>query len=174
MPIIYRKLIPEDALDFRRIRLECLRKFPDNFGTLYEDEFPKPKLYFEDLIEQNSPDSFFFGAFDEEYLIGIAGFVRGDRTKTRHRGEIVAMYVDPDFRGQRVGENLLRALIEAVFNIDGIEQVQLTVVADNAAAVGLYERIGFESFGMQKNYFKAGEKYWDQNFMQLMKDNFTK
>ena len=170
--IIYRKLKSSEAVDFRRIRLECLQNFPDSFGTLYEDEVGKPKLYFEELIEQNVPDGFFYGAFAGDDLIGIAGFVRGDRTKTRHRGEIVAMYVNPDFRGRQVGENLLRALIGSVFQLEGIEQVHLTVVAGNAAAVGLYERIGFETFGVQKNYFKSDERYWDQNFMQLMKESF--
>ena len=170
--IIYRKLKPTEARDYRRVRLECLQKFPDSFGTLYMDEADKAKLYFEELIERDVPDVFFYGAFAGDNLIGIAGFVRGNRTKTRHRGEIAAMYVNPDFRGRKVGEHLLRALIRAVFDLEGIEQVHLTVVADNAAAVGLYERIGFETFGVQKNYFKLGEKYWDQNFMQLIKESF--
>ena len=172
MQITYRKLKPTEAKDFRRVRLECLKNFPDSFGTLYEDEVGKPKLYFEELIEQDTPDVFFFGAFAGDDLIGIAGFIRGNRTKTRHRGEIAAMYVNPDFRGRRVGEKLLRALLKAVFALKGVEQAHLTVVADNLAAIGLYERIGFETFGVQKNYFKAGEKYWDQNFMQLMKERF--
>ena len=170
--IIYRKLKPTEARDFRRVRLECLQNFPDSFGTLYEDEVEKPKLYFEDLIEQDTPDVFFFSAFAGERLIGIAGFVRGNRTKTRHRGEIVSMYVNPDFHGQKVGENLLRALVKAAFELEGVEQIHLTVVADNAAAARLYERIGFETFGMQENYFKSGEKYWNQRFMQLMRDKF--
>lgn len=173
MSIVYRKIKPSEAADFRRVRLECLQKFPDKFGTLYKDEAANPKLYFEELIEQNLSDAFFFGAFDGENLIGIAGFMRGERTKTRHRGEIVAMYVDPDFRGQKIGENLLCALLESAFAIEGVEQAHLTVVADNRAAIGLYERIGFESFGIQKNYFKMGEKYWHQNFMQLMKTDFS-
>lgn len=174
MQIIYRKLKSSEAQDFRRVRLECLQNFPDSFGTLYEDEVGKAKLYFEELIEQNPADVIFFGAFAGDDLIGIAGFVRGDRTKTRHRGEIVSMYVKPDFHGQKVGENLLRALVKAVFDLEGIEQIHLTVVADNASAVRLYERIGFETFGVQENYFKSGEKYWNQNFMQLMKENFSK
>jgi RimJ/RimL family protein N-acetyltransferase len=56
--------------------------------------------------------------------------------------------------------------------LGGVEQVHLTVVAENSAAVRLYERIGFTSFGVQKDYFKAGEKSWDQNFMQLRKGDF--
>src|SRR5215203_429470 len=103
MEISYRKLKPSEARDFRRVRLECLQKFPDSFGTLYENEVGKDKLYFEELIEQDSADVFFYGAFaaGDDELIGIAGFVRGDRTKTRHRGEIAAMYVKPDFRGRQ-------------------------------------------------------------------------
>ena len=170
--IIYRKLKPSESAEFRRLRLACLRAFPDQFGSLYEDEAAKAKLFFEELIERDAPDSFFYGAFAGDDLIGIAGFVRGERTKTRHRGEIVAMYVDPGFRGQRIGEHLLRALLEAVFGLDGVEQVHLTAVADNRAAVGLYERLGFETFGVQKNYFKYGGRSWDQSFMQLMKENY--
>ena len=97
MQIDYRKLKSSEAPDFRRVRLECLKKFPESFGTLYEDEVGKAKLYFEELIEQDSADVFFFGAFAGDDLIGIAGFVRGERTKTRHRGEIAAMYVNPGF-----------------------------------------------------------------------------
>lgn len=172
MQIVYRKLESSDARAFRRIRLECLQRFPESFGTIYEDEVGKEKLYFEEMLEQNLPDIFFYGAFAGDELIGEAGFVRGNRTKTRHRGEIAAMYVNPDFHGQKIGENLLRALLKAVFDLDGIEQVHLTVVADNQLAIRLYERVGFETFGVQKNYFKFGEKHWDQRFMQLMKEKF--
>jgi ribosomal protein S18 acetylase RimI-like enzyme len=170
--ISYRKLKPDEAQDFRRIRLECLQNFPESFGTLYEDEIGKAKLYFEEVIQQNAADSFFFGAFAAGNLIGIAGFVRGNRTKTRHRGELVAMYVNPDFHGRRVGENLVGALARAVFQIEGVEQIHLTVIADNSPAVRLYEKIGFETFGIQKNYFKLGEKYWNQRFMLLEKEGF--
>ncbi len=174
MQIVYRKLNNNEAQDFRRVRLECLKTFPESFGTLYKDEAEKPKLYFEEVIEQDLVDIFFLGAFSGDDLIGIAGFVRGNRTKTRHRGEIVSMYVNPDFHGQKVGENLLRALLKAVFDLDDIESIELTVVADNDSAVRLYERIGFETFGVQKNYFKLGEKYWNQRFMQLTKERFLK
>jgi RimJ/RimL family protein N-acetyltransferase len=172
MQIIYRKLKSNEAQVFRRIRLECLQNFPENFGTIYEDEVVKPKLYFEEIIEQDSADVFFFGAFIDNELIGIAGFVRGNRTKTRHRGEIVSMYVNPNFHGKRVGENLLRELIKSAFDSEGLESIELTVVADNASAAKLYEKIGFEIFGVQKNYFKFGDKYWDQKFMQIRKERF--
>ena len=172
-PIAYRKLESADAVAFRRVRLDCLQNFPESFGTLFEDEVGKAKLFFEEQIENGNPNVLFFGAFDGNELVGIVGFVRGDRTKTRHRGEIVSMYVDPRFHGQNVGEQMLRALIEQVFESGGIESLELTVVADNGSATRLYERVGFETYGLRKKYFKSGETYTDQRFMLLMRDDYA-
>lgn len=141
-------------------------------GTSIEDEARKPKLFFEEKIERELPDFLFYGAFAGDELIGIAGFVRGERIKTRHAGEVVSMYVKSGFQGQKVGERILRALLEAAFALDGVEQAYLTVFAGNAAAVRLYERIGFETFGVQNNYFKVGDKYFHRQFMQLTKERF--
>lgn len=171
--IIYRKLTAADARAFREIRLECLQKHPDKMGTSLADEIAKPKLHFEKLIEEESAEVIFYGAFSGAELVGTAGFVRGDRLKTRHEGEVVAMYVKSGFQGQRIGEKMLLALLEEVFELDGIEQAYLTVFDDNAAAVGLYERTGFETFGVQKNYFKSGDRYWNRRLMQLEKRKFS-
>jgi len=172
MKIVYRKLQAEDAGSYRVVRLECLKSFPDNFGSSYEEESATPKLKFETLIEESSVDSFMLGAFCEDQLIGMAGFSRADRRKTRHRGEIVQMYVNPNYRGQKIGENLLRMVVEKAFRIEGIEQLELGVVSNNSSATTLYEKIGFEVYGVQKNYFKDGERYWHQQFMQLFKARY--
>jgi ribosomal protein S18 acetylase RimI-like enzyme len=115
-----------------------------------------------------------FGAFAPDgNLIGIVGFIRGNREKTRHRGEVVQMYVDPKFGGQGIGSRLLRELINAAFKLKDMESLELTVVANNTSAVKLYEKLGFKVFGVQKNYFKAGDKYWNQMFMQLLREDFS-
>jgi ribosomal protein S18 acetylase RimI-like enzyme len=98
--------------------------------------------------------------------------MRQERQRARHRGEVVQMYVDASHRRQRVGEGLLRGLLSQAFSLEGVEQVQLSVVAHNRAAIRLYERIGFRAFGVQPNYFKVGVHYFDQQFMQLMKGDF--
>jgi ribosomal protein S18 acetylase RimI-like enzyme len=172
MQISYRKLKSSEAKDFRQIRLECLKNFPEKMGTSFEDEAGKTKLHYESLIEQELTDQFFFGAFSDNELIGIAGFVRDQRIKTRHCGEVVAMYVKTGFQGQKVGENILREVIKTAFDLAGLEQIYLTVYDDNDSAVGLYQRTGFETCGVQKNYFKSGDKYWDRRFMQLTREKF--
>jgi ribosomal protein S18 acetylase RimI-like enzyme len=172
MEIIYRKLQPRDTGSYRLVRLEGLKNFPDSFGSTYAEESINPKLKFETIIEENFGDSFMVGAFCEGQLIGITGFHRAERRKTRHRGEIVQVYVDPKYRGQKVGENLVRMVVENAFEIEGIEQLELSVVSNNISATSIYKKLGFEIYGEQKHYFKDGERVWDQQFMQLSKEHY--
>lgn len=172
IPIVYCKLQPGDASVYRRVHLESLKTFPDNFGTLYEDQAKVAKLQFETFIETRSRDNFVIGAFVESELIAIAGFRREERPKTRHRGEVVQVFVRPAFHGQKIGETLVRKVIYAAFSLPGIESLELSLVADNSAARRLYEKIGFETYGVRSGYFKFGENYSDQRFMQLSKKKY--
>src|SRR6266700_739082 len=172
MSIVYRRLKPTDALAYRQVHLESLKTFPDNFGTLYADQAKVVKLQFETFIETGSEDNFMFGAFDKDRMIGIAGFRRGDRPKTCHRGEIVQVFVNPEYHGQRVGESLVRLVVDAAFALPGIESLELSAVASNSSAQRLYEKFGFETYGIRPDYLKFGDKYWDQRFMQMSKKRY--
>jgi ribosomal protein S18 acetylase RimI-like enzyme len=172
MDIIIRKLQPHESAIYREVRLACLKNVPEYFGSTYEEEVLNPKFMFETYIENESPDHVIFGAFDGERLIGIAGFNRMARQRASHRGEVVQVYVDSNYRGQNIGEKLLRRVLEYGFTLDGIEQIQLSVIANNQTAIRLYEKLGFKTFGVQPRYFKAGDVYMDQQFMQLFKSDY--
>ena len=172
MPILIRRLQPHESVIYREVRLSCLKNVPKYFGSTYEEEILNPKFMFETFIENDSPDHVMFGAFDEKRLIGITGFNRMARQRAMHRGELVQVYVDSDYRGQNIGEKLIRHVLEYAFTLEGIEQVQLSVIAGNQAAIKLYEKIGFKTFGVQPRYFKAGDTYMDQQFMQLFKSDY--
>lgn len=172
MPIRIRKLQPHESAIYREVRLACLKNVPQYFGSTYEEEVLNPKFRFETFIEDESPDHVMFGAFDAERLVGITGFNRMARQRAMHRGEIVQVYVDPNYRGQNIGEKLIRRVLEYAFTLEGIEQVQLSVIASNQTAIKLYEKIGFKTFGIQPKYFKVGSTYLDQQFMQLFKSDY--
>ncbi|MCI0551377.1 MAG: GNAT family N-acetyltransferase [Anaerolineae bacterium] len=173
MSVTIRRLLPHESSIYRELRLACLKNAPEHFGSTYEEESRISKLKFEIYIENNSQDHFMFGVFDDEKLIGLAGFDRMGRQRTRHRGEVVHMYVDSNYRGQNIGETLLRGLLEHAFKLDGIEQAQLGVIAGNDRAIKLYEKVGFRAYGIQPKYFKAGDTYMDQQFMQLFKSDYS-
>jgi len=167
MNISFHKLLPHHTKQYREIRLESLRDFPDNFGSDHAQESAAEKLAFEKHIEQQTQDNFIVGAFDGEALIGICGFARDNNKKGRHRGIIIQMYVKPAYAGKGTGLKLLQATIDEGFEIPGIEQLVLGVITNNSSANKIYERAGFREFGLHKNYFKDGSKYFDQRFMML-------
>jgi len=170
MEIEFRKLRPEDSQSYRTIRLECLKNFPDNFGATYEEQSVLPKLAWEEFIEQQSPDKFTVGAFDGDALIGICSVNLETRKKTRHMGEIVQMYVKPEYAGQKVGLRLLQAAINKAFEYPHVEQLTLNVLTTNVAANRIYEKAGFTEYGLLKRNFKTESGYMDQRQMILFKD----
>lgn len=174
MSIIIRKLQPHESTIYREVRLACLKNVPEYFGSTYEEEVLNPKFKFETFIENGSPDHVMFGAFEEERLIGITGFNRMARQRALHRGELVQVFVDSNYRGQNIGEKLIRRVLEYAFTLEGIEQVQLSVIAGNPSAIKLYEKVGFKTFGVQPRYFKVGDTYMDQQFMQLFKSDYLR
>ncbi len=172
MNIIYRRLTKVDTKEYRAIRLECLKNYPLNFGSDFEEENEKPKLGYEEFIEQQSPDKFIIGAFDNEKLIGICGFFRELKRKNRHIGLIIQMHVKPEYANKGIGFNLLRAMAEEAFKLEGIEQLTLGVVSTNISANKIYEKLGFREYGVHKNHFKEGDTYFDQRFMVLYREDF--
>ena len=113
-----------------------------------------------------------FGAFDDGRLIGITGFNRMARQRASHRGEIVQVYVESSYRGQNIGEKLLKRVLEYAFTLEGIQQVQLGGIASNKTAIKLYEKLGFKTFGIKPKYFKVRDSYMGQQFMKLYKSDY--
>jgi putative acetyltransferase len=62
------------------------------------------------------------------------------------------MGVHDDHVGQGIGTALLRALIDTADNWLGIRRMELTVYTDNAPAIALYRRHGFEVEGTLRSF----------------------
>jgi ribosomal protein S18 acetylase RimI-like enzyme len=162
-----RKLKSSDAEDYVRLRLEALRENPEAFATTYEETV---SIGHEVLVQKtakqlSSQEAFTIGAFVEDQLVGVATFMREQKTKLRHKGSVFAMYVTPSKRGKGIGKRLLEELVERAKKLNGLEQLHLTVVAKNEAAVQLYRSLGFEVYGTERNAMKFEEQYWDEWLM---------
>lgn len=118
---------------------------------------------------KDTMDSFSLGAYSENKLAGIVSFTRdgGDREKLRHKGILFRMYVSKDFRGQGIAKRLIEKLIERVKQISDIEQINLTVIANNDNAKKLYGKFGFVTFGSENNAIKWKGKYFTEDQMTL-------
>jgi ribosomal protein S18 acetylase RimI-like enzyme len=149
MEISYRKLTAADAADYRDIRLESLRLHPESFGASFEEQRKLPKLMFETALEEPTDERFVIGVFDQQALSGICGFVpfaSDNGRQLRRTGTIIQMYVKAAYRGRKIGLNLVKAALEAAFQIAGIEQVMLGVAEGNISAIRVYEQAGFQPY----------------------------
>ncbi len=109
------------------------------------------------------------GAFKENKLVGICGFMQEKRQKTKHIGELSSMYVKPENSRQNIGTELLKATMQAAFENPFLEQIILAVAEKNQHARNLYLKAGFEVYGRLANYFKDQGEYETQIFMQINK-----
>ena len=73
------------------------------------------------------------------------------------------MYVRQSARGRGVGQALIEALLAVATG--EVEQVNLAVAENNIAARKLYERCGFDTYGLEKRSLKYCERYFNDVLM---------
>lgn len=173
MDIQTRKLLPNESNAYREIRLECLKKYPNNFTSNYQEEKAKTKLFFQPFIEESNNNNFVIGAFHNSSLVGISGFKRHDNKKTERRGLIIQVYVQPEYHGKHIGLLLIKSTLKEAFKINGIEQIEIDVIASNHNAESIYKKAGFEAYGIQKNFLKIENSYYDHKMMMIFKTSFN-
>lgn len=99
-----------------------------------------------------------------EMVIGTASLQVEANPRKRHSGGIGIM-VHKDFQGLGVGTMLMEALLDIADNWLKLVRVELTVFVDNAGAIHLYEKMGFEREGVkQKGSIRSGA-YVDELMM---------
>ncbi|WOB49458.1 GNAT family N-acetyltransferase [Xanthomonas hydrangeae] len=84
-------------------------------------------------------------------VVGVGSLGSQARVRRAHVGGI-ALAVRPDWHGRGVGTRLLSALLDVADRWMQLHRLELTVYADNTAAVALYQRHGFEVEGELRDY----------------------
>ncbi|WP_230530597.1 GNAT family N-acetyltransferase [Microvirga roseola] len=106
-------------------------------------------------IENNPPGNPSLTVECKGRIIGNGGFERlqGRRAHVAYLG----MGLHDDFRGRGIGSRLLRELIMIADDWLNLKRIELTVYVDNAPAIALYKRNGFEIEGTHKAFaFREG------------------
>lgn len=167
---VVRRLTALDAPSLRQLRLDALVETPESFGSSYEEEHT---LTLEDIRGWITPldDGAMLGVFVEDSLAGMVGVGRQRKLKMRHKAHIWSMYVAPAHRGQGLGRLLMLAAIAHARTMRGIRQVQLSVTANNTAAVQLYASLGFVEYGREREALCVNGKLYDETLMALALDD---
>jgi [ribosomal protein S18]-alanine N-acetyltransferase len=89
-------------------------------------------------------------AEDAAEVVGYAGLLVSADT-----ADVQTLAVSPDRQRQGLGSALLAALVEEAQR-RAVHEVLLEVRADNAPALRLYARHGFEQIARRRGYYRAG------------------
>jgi ribosomal protein S18 acetylase RimI-like enzyme len=91
---------------------------------------------------------------------------RANQKKAAHKVNLWGMFVLPTGRGQGVAAQLLDAAIRYARTLDGASTVRLSVSESAVAARRLYEKSGFETWGVEPDA-RFEERSDSEHHMQL-------
>ena len=100
--------------------------------------------------------------------IGMLGLTRQDMPRRQHAGYI-GMAIHDAYAGRGAGTALMAACVELADNWLQLKRLELGVYADNARAIALYERFGFEREGLYHAYAWRAGAYADSLAMARLR-----
>ncbi|MBL6454514.1 GNAT family N-acetyltransferase [Belnapia sp. T6] len=156
------RLGPADAAAYRALRLEALRLHPEAFAADWAEEAARPLDWFTERLATNAV----WGAGEDAALAGMVGLMRPGMAKLHHKAIIWGFYVRADARSAGLGTALLGAALTEAREA-GAEEVRLSVTAGNAAALRLYERLGFRAYGREPRALRVAGHDHDEFLMAL-------
>jgi GNAT superfamily N-acetyltransferase len=132
------RLRPGEGHRWRCIRLKALEEAPYAFGTTYAEASQWSAARWEAQVVEFAT----FVAVLEGRDVGVARGAEHHRSDVR---ELIGMWVDPTVRRQGIASQLIDSV--AVWaSAAGAALLVLDVVAGNARAIALYDRVGFVPF----------------------------
>ena len=154
-----------DAGELFRLRRSALLDSPLAFLASPEDDVASSEAAVRELLDPRRK-SVVFGAYNPA-LVGMLGLNRTNHRKAAHKVNLWGMFVLPTCRGQGLAAQLLDAAIRWARTLDGVRSVHLSVSESAVAARRLYERAGFETWGIEAHAIRFAERSESEHHMRL-------
>ena len=166
--MMIRRLCPDDAAAYQALRLEGLLESPTAFGASYAGEAGRTLAEIEARLQTTAEVTVgVFGAFADERLVGIGALARTTTEKVAHNATVGGMYVSAPFRGRRIGQALLDAVIAHARTFAHLRNLRLSVNATNATAIRLYQSRGFTRYGLEPETLCVDGVFYDDELYAL-------
>jgi L-phenylalanine/L-methionine N-acetyltransferase len=109
-----------------------------------------------------------FVALVDGRVVGHLGLHIVENPRRRDVGDF-GMAVHDDYQGRGVGSALLATMIDLADNWLGLRRIELEVWTDNARAIHLYKKFGFEIEGTGRQYARRAGELVDAHFMARLR-----
>lgn len=151
MAIQVRPARQDEASELRRLRLEMLSDSPSSFAEVFDRVSGWDEARWDErLRSMTAPDAALFVATEDDRWVGQAG-ARIYGNYVRPRAYLLAVYVSPAYRGQRLVNRLIGE-VEAWAVGLGHRELFLDVHEDALPARTSYARLGFVETGVTIPY----------------------
>ena len=119
---------------------------------------------------ENNLAHYYCATNDDKKIVGVAGCWH-----IFEEAHITTLSVHPEHRKKRIAQNLLFQVIDDCYK-NKIKYITLEVRESNIPAISLYEKNGFKSIGVRKNYYQDNnenalimftENIWYEKFKTL-------
>ena len=155
-----------DDLDaFIKIREDSLRIDPRSFGG--DSNKPIDREFTAERMREKNDEDFILGYFLGGEILGLAGFLREKGNKHRHKGFVWGVFVYPEHRRKGIANQLMLALIDKARKIEGLQKIKLSAYLVSAASIELYEKLGFKTYGTERNAAHYEGEILDEVVMDL-------
>jgi RimJ/RimL family protein N-acetyltransferase len=88
--------------------------------------------------------------------------------RNRSAGIMHALIGDPALRGQGIGAQMIRRVLEIGFDELGLHRIDLRVFDFNRAAIACYEKVGFVREGRYREVTRINDEYWSIYVMSIL------
>ncbi len=137
-------------------------------GTL-QLPYPSVEMWRKRLQDGVGSEDFVLVAEVDGRVVGNLGLHVASKSPRRRHAGYIGMSVHDDWQGKGVGTALMTAAVNLADNWLDYSRLELTVYTDNAAAMKLYRRFGFEVEGTLRNYAVRDGRYVDAYAMARLK-----
>ncbi|MBP2168682.1 putative acetyltransferase [Erwinia toletana] len=147
--------------------IQQLYSQPDTLAGTLQVPYPSLKLW-QDRLANLRPGVHSLVACIDGQVVGQVTLEVNQSPRRRHTADF-GLGVDINHRGKGVAQAMLAAITDMCDHWLAVERMELTVYCDNAAAVAVYRKFGFEVEGTGRNYaLRHGEKV-DVYFMARLR-----
>lgn len=162
MSLTVRRATPRDAAAYA-----ALMSHPQVYGNLMQLPMPDEALWLARLTESTAPgkpDLLLSAELDGE-VVGSCGLHPAGPQLRRRHVMYLGISVAPSAHRRGVGSALMAAMCDYADRWAGVLRLELTVFVDNAPAIALYRKFGFEIEGTHRAYALRDGRYADVHAM---------